>query len=158
MARLNDEVKQFIVQALACFDSPSEVAEKVFEEFGVEIPRQQVQVYDPTKEAGRVLSKKYVEVFHATRKAYLEDIRQIPIAHQSFRLHSLQRMHDSFVNRKNYIAAQSVLEQAAKEVGGLFTNKMQHGGDAQNSLAEFLKQISGSSIPVVNDISNIVDD
>jgi hypothetical protein len=34
MATLTDEVKVFIVQALACFDSPSQVAQAVKDQFG----------------------------------------------------------------------------------------------------------------------------
>lgn len=49
MAALNGEVKAFIVQALACFDTPSQVAEQVKKEFGLEVSRQQVESHDPTK-------------------------------------------------------------------------------------------------------------
>lgn len=48
MATLNDSVKQFIVQALACYDTPQQVSDTVKEEFGQEVPRQQVALYDPT--------------------------------------------------------------------------------------------------------------
>jgi len=54
MATLTDAHKHFIVQALACWDSPTQVAEAVREEFGVDVPRGQVAQYDPTKVAGRV--------------------------------------------------------------------------------------------------------
>ena len=37
---LPDEVKAFVVQALACFDTPSEVAKAVKEEFGLVVSRQ----------------------------------------------------------------------------------------------------------------------
>ena len=43
MAALKSEVKSFIVQALACFDTPSQVAEAVKNEFGVVLSRQQVE-------------------------------------------------------------------------------------------------------------------
>ncbi|WP_122869605.1 DUF2280 domain-containing protein, partial [Pseudomonas viridiflava] len=40
MAALKHEVKSFIVQALACFDTPSQVVEQVKQEFSIEISRQ----------------------------------------------------------------------------------------------------------------------
>ena len=46
MAALNSEVKGFIVQALACFDTPSQVAAAVREEFGIEVTRQQCEAQD----------------------------------------------------------------------------------------------------------------
>lgn len=158
MARLNDEIKQYIVQLLACYETPSQVAEQVSEEYGININRGQVQAYDPTKVKGKTLSKKFVTLFYGTREAFIAETVQIPIASKTFRLRSLQRMHDYYVSRKNYMAAQSVLEQAAKEVGQLYTNKIQHGGDKENQLLAFFQQISGNSIPVVHDVSNIVED
>lgn len=44
MATLKNEVKSFIVQALACFDTPSQVVESVKNEFGVVVTRQQVEI------------------------------------------------------------------------------------------------------------------
>lgn len=52
MATLKNEVKAFIVQAIACFDTPSQVAQAVRQEFGIELSRQQCEAYDPTKYAG----------------------------------------------------------------------------------------------------------
>jgi hypothetical protein len=151
MATLTEEHKQYIVQCLACFDTPSQVAEDVSKEFSVTIDRMQVQKYDPTKAAGRNMSPKLQAIFHATREAFLKDIGQIPIASQAFRLRSLQRQHDYYMSRKNYVQAQSVLEQAAKEVGGMFTNKVKVGSDETNPFVMWLQQVSGGSMPIVQD-------
>ena len=62
MAALKEQVKIFIVQALACMDTPQQVANAVKQEFNIEIDRKQVQLYDPTKAAGKNLSKKYKEL------------------------------------------------------------------------------------------------
>jgi hypothetical protein len=47
MPTLTDEIKTFIVKSLACFDTPSQVAEAVKVNFDVEISRQHVYAYDP---------------------------------------------------------------------------------------------------------------
>lgn len=156
MAALNEDIKRFIVQSLACFDMPSQVAEAVNDEFGIKVSRQQVQRYDPTKTAGKDLAARHVEIFNATRKVFLEDVGKIPIASQSFRLRSLQRMHDYYISRKNYVQAQSVLEQAAKEVGGIYTNKIKVGGDADNPFKIWLQEIGNSALPIVHDIEGEV--
>ena len=54
MATLKEPVKIFIVQSLACRDTPQEVADAVKQEFGIEIGRQQVAAYDPTKVRERI--------------------------------------------------------------------------------------------------------
>ena len=68
MAALKEPVKIFIVQSLACRDTPQDVVESVKQEFDVVITRSQCQAYDPTKYQGRNLSPKFKELFEKTRK------------------------------------------------------------------------------------------
>ncbi|MCP1119643.1 DUF2280 domain-containing protein [Robbsia andropogonis] len=124
MATLTEDVKAFIVQALACFDTPSQVSAAVKEEFGVEVARMQVAAYDPTKQSGKGMAKKWKEIFAATRKQFLEETGAIPIANQSFRLRALQKLYEKTERRGNVVVAADLIEQAAKEVGGMFVNKM----------------------------------
>ncbi|MFY1852968.1 DUF2280 domain-containing protein [Achromobacter xylosoxidans] len=128
MAKLLEVHKRFIVQALACWDTPSQVSEAVKEEFGLDVPRTHVAQYDPTKVAGKDLAKKWVQLFHDTRQRFREEIAEIPIADQAFRLRQLGRIYDKHISRGNVVGAAGVLEQAAKEVGGAFTNKREHTG------------------------------
>ena len=128
MAKLTEAHKRFIVQALACGDTPSQVAEAVKDEYGLDVHRTQVAQYDPTKVAGQGLAKKWRELFDATRKRFRDEIAEIPIADQAFRLRQLGRIYDKHISRGNVIGAAGVLEQAAKEVGGAFTNKREHTG------------------------------
>lgn len=126
MARLNAAHKTFIVQRLACFDTPSVVAGSVKEEFGVEVSRQAVEAYDPTKHQGRNLAKKYKELFEQTREAFLEDTSGIAISHKAVRLRTLQRMLEKAENMGNLVLARELLEQAAKESGDSYSNKRKH--------------------------------
>ena len=129
MATLTEDVKAFIVQALACFDTPTQVCEAVKEEFGLDVTRQQVAAYDPTKKTARTLGKKWHAIFHATRKSFLEETAAIPIANQSFRLRALQRMYEKTAGRGNYGMAAQLIEQAAKESGGMFVNRLKGEAD-----------------------------
>lgn len=122
MAALKEPVKIFIVQALACRDTPQEVADAVKQEFGVEIDRRQCASYDPTKLAGRNLSKKFVVLFNETRKKFDEGLVDIPIASKYYRLKKYQTYLDQ---TKNVRSALKIMEQAAKDVGGQFTNKQE---------------------------------
>lgn len=126
MAVLKDEVKRFVVQALACYDTPTQVSEAVKEEFGVDVPRSQVAMYDPTKHAGRNLSRKFQDLFHDTRERFRKEVSEIPIADQAYRLRTLNRMLGEAVKRKNIVLAAQLIEQAAKEAGGAFTNSKKH--------------------------------
>lgn len=128
MAALADHVKVFAVQALACFDSPTQVAKDIKQEFGVEVTLQQLQAYNPATVAGARMSKKLKAIFAATREAFLKDVSTIPIAQQSYRLRTLNRMLQTVEKQGNVVVAAQLLEQAAKESGGAFTNKRELGG------------------------------
>lgn len=123
MAALSNEVKAFIVQALACFDTPSQVAEAVNKEFGIEISRQTAESHDPTKRQGRNLAKRWVVLFEDTRKRFREETAEIPIANRAYRLRALARMVEKVEGMRNYGLALQILEQAAKEVGDVYVNR-----------------------------------
>jgi hypothetical protein len=123
MATLNDDVKRFIVKRLACFDTPSEVANAVKAQFGIEMPRMHVAEYDPCKKAGAKLSEKWRRIFDATRQEFIREVGTIPVAHRSVRLRTLERMAQKAEYQKNFALAAQLLEQAAKETGDLYVSR-----------------------------------
>ena len=144
MATLSNEVKAFIVQALACFDTPSQVSAAVREEFGIEVTRQKCEAHDPTKRAGRDLAKRWVTLFEDTRKRFREETAEIPIANRAYRLRTLGRMAEKAENMKNMALTAQLLEQAAKEVGDVYVNRrlepekpLGSQADQQHAVAEY---------------------
>ncbi|GAA5184505.1 hypothetical protein GCM10023345_15290 [Acinetobacter kookii] len=121
MAALKEPVKMFIVQSLACFETPQQVVEAVKQEYKIEITRQQVALYDPTKVAGRNLSKKLKDLFHQKRKEFRENIEDIAIANKAFRLMELQKMYED--SGRNKRAKQNLLKQAFQETDGRVTKQ-----------------------------------
>ncbi|EMH4108125.1 DUF2280 domain-containing protein [Serratia sp. TSA_130.2] len=130
MAALKPDVKAFIIQSLACFDTPTLVVESVQKEFGLKITRQQVESHDPTKVSGKSLAKKWVDLFYTTRERFKTEISDIPIANKAYRLRVLDRMATRTETMKNYALAAQIVEQAAKECGDAYTNrqKVEHTG------------------------------
>ncbi len=130
MAALKPDVKAFIIQALACFDTLSMVAEAVQKEFGIKVTHQQVESHDPTKVSGKGLAKKWVELFTITRERFQTEIASIPIANKAYRLRALDRMAAATEKQKNFGMTAQLMEQAAKEVGDAYTNrqKVEHSG------------------------------
>ncbi|MBS4090683.1 DUF2280 domain-containing protein [Pseudomonas rustica] len=123
MAALKNDVKAFIVQALACFDTPTQVSQAVKQEFEIEITRQQVEQHDPTKRAGVNLAAKWQTLFHDTRKRFREETAEIPIANRAYRLRAMNRFVERAEGMKNIGLAMQILEQAAKEVGDVYVNR-----------------------------------
>lgn len=126
MAALKEPVKIFIVQALACRDTPQEVAEQVLQEFGVKVDRKQCQSYDPTKAAGKNLSKKFIELFNKTRADFDAGLIDIPIAQKYYRLKQYQKHLEK--NARNTVMSLNIMKQAAQDLGGQFTNRQEITG------------------------------
>ena len=143
MAALKEPVKIFIVQALACRDTPQEVADQVLQEFGVKIDRKQCQLYDPKKAAGKNLSKKFVELFNKTRTDFDAGLIDIPIANKHYRLKQYQKQLER--NAKNTVMSLKILEQAAKDCGGQFTNKQEITGAGGGPIETINQNVSTES-------------
>lgn len=149
MAALKPDVKAFIIQSLACFDTPTLVVESVQKEFGLKITRQQVESHDPTKVSGKSLAKKWVDLFYTTRERFKTEISDIPIANKAYRLRVLDRMATRTETMKNYALAAQIVEQAAKECGDAYTNKqkVEHsGGLAVSSVASVMDEIGDEDL------------
>ncbi len=116
MATLKEPVKIFIVQSLACYETPQQVVEAVREEFGIEIERQQVASYDPTKATCRNMSKKLKDLFTRTRNDFKTNIYDIPLANKAVRLKELQRMYGDWKNNK--VKKQNIIKQIKDEMHG----------------------------------------
>lgn len=130
MAALKPEVKAYIIQMLACYDSLSIVVDAIQKEYGIKLTPQQVESHDPTKVSGKGLAKKWVEMFHSTRERFLSETSDIPIANKSYRLRVLDRMATKTEGMKNFSLTAQLIEQAAKECGDSYTNKqkLEHTG------------------------------
>jgi hypothetical protein len=119
--KLSDAQQTAVVQRLAMYDGPQTVVEWVRETYDIEITKQSIQYYDPT--VGEKPAEKWCKIFEATRKAFLETTADIPIANKSVRLRRLERMALAAERQKNFVLAAALHEQAAKEVGDVYTNR-----------------------------------
>lgn len=137
MAKLKGKHRAFIVEHLACYESPSDVAERLKEEFEVEASRQQIAFYDPnSRQSNLELAQQWKDLFEITRREYLDDVKQYPIAHKGYRVGRLQEALEMAEDNEDYEGMRKLLETAAKEVGGYFVSNDQ----------SFKKQAEGRSV------------
>ena len=121
ISNLTDEIKAFIVKGLARYDTPSQVAEAVREQFGIAVSRQQVFAYDPA--GSRPPATRWVELHAATREKFLRDLAEIGVAQKAVRLRMLDRYaRRAEANNFPHQAAE-FLVQAAKECGGIYESR-----------------------------------
>jgi hypothetical protein len=93
------------------------------EEFGFEVLRNRVAFYNPTTKSGAALAEDLKTIFAETRAAFLADLDSIPITHKAVRLRHLNRQLEHFADRNAAPIVLDILEAAAKECGGAFTNQ-----------------------------------
>ncbi len=130
MPKLTDQQKDFIIDRLAMYDTPNMVSKALKEEFGIDVPRNQVEGYHPNSYRGRggrsedsrsgALGKRLRARFDAAREAFEKDVASIPIMHRNYRLRKLNDMFEAAFDKKNHPMAAKYLEQAAKEMGDSF--------------------------------------
>jgi hypothetical protein len=134
--KLTDAHRAFVVQRIACFDSPKEVADALKAEHGVDITPQAVENYDPGKKAGQTMAKRWRELHASTRKAFLDDVSlHIPEANKSVRIRELSKAARALKARGNYIGMADMLERVAKELGDVHTNRRELTGKGGGPIA-----------------------
>jgi hypothetical protein len=131
--KLNEEQKAFLVMAWARFLSPKDIMREFSATFGCRIDDKQVHHYNPlgsrarSSPTGKGLEKWQV-LFAETREDFVNKILDIPIANVSYRLRELNDAYVEAKEKKNLRLCNEILEQAAKESGGAFTNKREVAG------------------------------
>ena len=126
MARITKKVKLFIVRMLAEFETPTQTSRSVKEVFSIDVTPQQCEAYDPTKRIGQDLSQELRDKFFEYRRIANQELEAIPIANKRYRLQLLQGLVDKYPD--NPVLIPKWAEQAAKEMGGLYTNRTEHTG------------------------------
>lgn len=164
--KLNHNQQVFVVQCLARFMAPTEIVEVVNEEFGVQISRELVRRYNPEQSK---VAEKWKAIFAETRAFFLSSVAQIGIAHQAYRLAELQRLYHRA--GRNAALKKDLLEQAAKEVGGAFTNRRELTGQggtpiqietrtnrqewAETQLAQFMKEFKLGRVAAIEKMKKV---
>ncbi|NNP71265.1 DUF2280 domain-containing protein [Acinetobacter sp. Ac_5812] len=126
MARITKKVKLFIVRMLAEFETPTSTSKAVKDIFNIEVSPQQCELYDPTKRMGQDLGQELRDKFFEYRRLANEELEAIPIANKRYRLQLLQGLVEKYPD--NPVLIPKWTEQAAKEMGGLFTNRQEVTG------------------------------
>lgn len=118
--------KRRIVELWATFHTLSQVREIMRAETGLTWPDSTLIYYDVGRSNSRASPQ--LKAFYAdTRKRYVEEAKDVAIAHQAHRLRKLEDIVEKATKSKDYNAALKGIELAAKEMGGL-TQTVKHEG------------------------------
>lgn len=147
--KLSDEQRVFVVTSLAMYDRPTMIRDVLKDEHGVTVSVQAIEGYNPERKASKSLAKQWVDLFWVTRKAFLEDTSSIPIAQRAVRLRALDRMAAKTEKQGNVALSAQLHEQAAKEVGDVYTNTRKlagHDGGAIKTETESAIDLSKATV------------
>lgn len=137
MAVLTIEQKQFIVIRQAMSERGKDIRKAFKEEYDIELSRDQVVRYDPNlTDSAKRMSRPLMELYAATREQFLAEQVKTPIANRAYRLRKLNEMFHTMLDKGNLPAAAQLLEQAAKEAGEVFTNKVKHEGKVKHEVED----------------------
>jgi len=145
--RLPSNVKQFIVINNACGSSPSQVAKAVKEVFGLDVSAQAVERYDPTKTAGQSLSLPLKTLFREMQREFQTMVVKAGVADQSWRIAKLHLIAQHCFDQGNYQRTMEAMEQAAKDLGGVYTNKARIEVDDKKMLPARLLRCAPEDLP-----------
>ena len=127
MARLRKAEQLFIIRSLAQFMTPTEVVNDIKEKMNVVVTPQQVEVYDPTKVAGKDLRQEFKDEFTKAREEYLKQpIHNISGANDIVQLQILSDL--LFAKKNNVVMATKIIDQIQKIVKGFYEKRVEITG------------------------------
>ena len=136
--KLTEAQKDYVIRRLAAYDTPTEIQRDLREKFGVEITRQAVETYDPTRRPD--CGKQSADVFFGARGALLEREPEAPL---SLRKDEIRR-RERLVLRSVEMLADRILKSIDAGSGDVFAKRADRISDedrlrALQSFADRLK-------------------
>lgn len=109
-------------------------------EFGFEISRQTAARYNMTgiRDVEHAVAQKrsanpdHLELHRRARAEYEASLADIPIASSVYRVKQLDKMFHDAMEKRNFRMAAGLLEQAAKESGGAYSNRRVIEGEVKH--------------------------
>ncbi len=130
-SKLTRALKAEVVRRLAAYDTPAWVAKSLKQDLGIEITRQSIAFYDPTRNAR--CPRCWSKLFWTTRAAFLQGKADVGAAHPVVRLRRIDQMACDQMDEGNTAEARALLKQAADEMTRMAGHKEGASDDRQLS-------------------------
>ena len=133
-----------VVKRLAAYDSPSLIAKRMKEDLGIEVTRQAIAFYDPTRCSRPRCPKRWAALFWTLRAEFIAGMPDAGAAHPAVRVRRLDQMACDQMDKGNTAEARALLKQAADEMNRMTEEKDDGRETAHNQLsaAELLAEIT----------------
>lgn len=148
--KLDETHRTWLVTRWAMFGRATEILADFRKEFGFDCKPDVARKYNLAGMDDATAKKrgvtKWMPLFKETREAFRASVQDIPIANAAYRVKKLDEMFDIAFSKKNYKSAAQLLEQAAKETGGMYTNKREIDGTMKHTVEEVPDEIKQASL------------
>lgn len=151
-SEISDPMRAVIVSQLAMYAANSEVRDYMKEEFDVEVSAMTVARHNPQNKASEgYLRKEFVDLFWTMRENFQRGLEDCGIVWKAYRLRKLDEMMRKAKLAGNFDLAARLLEQAAKEVGGMFDQRRRDGAITLETLQQAIDKLAGVVVREVQD-------
>lgn len=151
--KLTDAIRAEIVVRHASYESATAIQAWLRDEHGIEVGLSGLAYYDFDNPVRRRDSKarKWLKLFDEAREECNREIQRIPVANPAYRLRIVQKRLDAHLasgkgGRVNDQVVKELLELAAKDAGGAFTNRRVVDLNPRAALAQLLG-VSEEEVP-----------
>jgi hypothetical protein len=117
LTNLTDEQKIYIVRRLAAHDAQDVIARGLKQDFGIKVRLQLIASYNPEREAGRKLSRRWRDLFWRTRKAFKDGTADVGANYPLIRIYWRGEMAQEMWRAGKHGVANDILDSVAKEAG-----------------------------------------
>lgn len=120
--KMSPDAQRFVVRQYARFRKPSEILVLLKEEYpDLDVSINAISYYNPERDI--FPREKWGEFYETERRAYVAGVESVGIAHARERLEYLDLAIRQAVKARNFVLVGQLVETAAKEVGGAYTNR-----------------------------------
>ena len=138
-AKLTDAEKTYVVTRLASYDTPGLIAKSMNQDLGIEITRQAIAFYDPTRYSRRPCPKRWSVLFWKIRAEVIAGKADVGAAHPTVRVRRLDQMACEQMEKGNAAEARALLKQAAEEMSRMAGHKEDGSDENHRRLIELSK-------------------
>lgn len=136
-SNLTEEQRAWLVTAWATFKRAPDIVTEFEQTFGFKLATPNAHKYNCSgitsiEEAKHRGLAKWMDLHNKVRTEFEAAIKDIPIANATYRMQQLDKMFEDAMGKRNFRMAASLLEQAAKESGGAFSNKRVVEGNVEH--------------------------
>ena len=141
--KLTEAQKDYVIRRLAAYDTPTEIARDLEDRFGIEVSRQSIEQYDPTRVED--CSRQSADLFFQVREDLRGDRADVPVN----RTRAEERRRERLMLRAVEILANRIVESIDAGGRDIFAKRADRISDSDRlrALIDFVDRLKTANPP-----------